>query len=119
MEFVTRPNGRLAEKDFDEERRVFRVVPKNDLIRKHLKHPTRGRMNAEGSTEWPNDQFTRRRIKEGDVTVEERAAPERRDEAQAVDRSGAKAAAPRTDKERTPTETSATVDPNRTTAPKI
>jgi hypothetical protein len=62
---------RLQEADFDEARRVVRVLPKNDEVRKYLKHPkTRVGWLAEGSTEWPNDAFTKRRIADGDVRIE-------------------------------------------------
>jgi hypothetical protein len=68
---------RLYEKDFDQGRTVVRVVPKNAELRKYLKHGvTKVGFLAEGSAEWPNDSFTRKRIKDGDVTVEEAAAPE-------------------------------------------
>lgn len=109
--------------------RVVRVVPANDMLRKYLKHGlTKVGFLAEGSAEWPNDQFTRNRIREGDVTIEEAAAPkaepapEGEGEPQAIEASGAKAGAkaskPRSDKEAPATETAATVDPNKTTAPK-
>jgi hypothetical protein len=50
-----------------------RVVPKNDELRKVLKHPTAGMAFREsGSVEWPLDNFTKRRIRDGDVTIEER-----------------------------------------------
>jgi hypothetical protein len=114
MEFVTRPNGRVVEKGFDEERRVVRVVPKNDQLRKYLKHPSRGALNAEGSTEWPNDQFTRRRIKAGDVTVEEATAREAKTD-KVIDKSGAKAAGSTTDE---PPRGDPSVDPSKTSAPK-
>ena len=107
---------RVQEKDFDESKRVVRVVPANDTLRKYLTHPTRGKMNAEGSTEWPNDQFTRRRIKEGDVTVEE-AAPPAEAKQQVIDPSGAKAGEPLKSKAAPPTETSTDVDPSKTSAP--
>jgi hypothetical protein len=62
---------RPQEKDFDEAKRVVRVVPRTPEIRKYLKHPaTRVGFLAEGSSEWPNDQFTRRRIMEGVISVE-------------------------------------------------
>jgi len=49
-----------------------RVTPKDDLIRKHIFHPRTGaRFPAEGSVEWPLDQFTKRRIRDGDVTIDE------------------------------------------------
>jgi hypothetical protein len=55
-----------------------RVLPTNDDMRRLLKHP-RGIAfpSGGGSVEWPNDNFTRRRIAEGAVTIEERAKPEK------------------------------------------
>ena len=48
----------------------IRVEPKNEDIRRVLKHP-RGMIGfrSEGSIEWPNDTFTHRRIRDGDVIV--------------------------------------------------
>lgn len=90
MDFVVRQQKQLSgrsivrEKDFDAERRVVRVVPKNDLIRKYLKHGvTKVGFLAEGSAEWPNDSFTKRRVKDGDVTIEEAASNEENNKAQA------------------------------------
>jgi hypothetical protein len=55
-----------------------RVTPKNDELRKVLKHPTTSqRFRESGSVEWPLDNFTMRRIRDGDVTIEERQAAER------------------------------------------
>jgi hypothetical protein len=123
---------RPQEKEFDERKRVVRVLPKNDEMRKYLKHGgTRVGFLAEGSVEWPNDQFTRRRLKDGDVILEggaddgeaePKAEPEpeaagQGDEAKVVEASGAKSPA-RSKKEAPPPETSAAVDPNKTTAPK-
>jgi hypothetical protein len=65
----------VQEKDFNDSRRVVRVVPKNADIRKYIKHPrTKVGFMAEGSAEWPNDTFTKRRIADGDVTIEQPAA---------------------------------------------
>jgi hypothetical protein len=52
--------------------KVLRVTPTSELIRKYIKHPiTRVGFPAEGgSCEWPNDRFTRNRIRDGDVTIE-------------------------------------------------
>src|SRR5262245_26468775 len=51
-----------------------RVVPRDDNIRKYIKHMPSGiAFPAEGSVEWPLDQFTQSRIAEGDVTIEESA----------------------------------------------
>jgi len=53
-----------------------RVLPANDQLRKLLKHPASGGFPPQGgSTEWPNDQFTKRRLRDGDITIEE-VAPE-------------------------------------------
>jgi hypothetical protein len=61
---------RMQEADFNEGRRVVRVLPRSDEIRKYLKHPaTRVGFLAEGTAEWPNDAFTKRRIRDGDVSV--------------------------------------------------
>jgi hypothetical protein len=53
-----------------------RVAPQ-EKYRKVLKHPTRGGFPAEGSVEWPDDRFTRRRLADGSVTREERAEEHR------------------------------------------
>jgi hypothetical protein len=56
-----------------------RVLPKNDAIRKHIYHPRTGaRFPAQGSVEWPLDQFTKRRIRDKDVTIEEGRADAQR-----------------------------------------
>ena len=64
---------RVFESDFNDRKRVVRVTPKNDMVRKYIKHPSNGvGFPADGSCEWPNDAFTKRRIIDGDVTVEAR-----------------------------------------------
>ena len=55
---------------------MIKVTPKNDTIRKLIKHPTAGAFRTEGSSDWPDDSFTARRIADGDVTVEEAPPPE-------------------------------------------
>ena len=60
----------------------IRVVPADDDMRRLLKHPRAGGFRSEGSIEWPNDNFTRRRLREGSVKLaeskpEERPAPRR------------------------------------------
>ena len=68
---------RHFEKGFDDVPRSVRVVPANDQLRKFLKHGvTRVGFPKQGSAEWPNDTFTHRRIKDGDVTVEKPKAKE-------------------------------------------
>jgi hypothetical protein len=50
---------------------VVQVMPKNDLIRKYLMHmPSRTKFPASGPATWPLDNFTRKRVRDGDVTVE-------------------------------------------------
>lgn len=50
----------------------MKVWPKNDEMRKILKHPAVNvAFPEEGPVEWPDDTFTHRRIMDGDVTVEE------------------------------------------------
>lgn len=49
-----------------------RVLPRDDEIRKNIQHPIGWIGFPEsGSVEWPDDGFTRRRIADGDVTLEE------------------------------------------------
>lgn len=98
MDIVIKRNAatgkeRPQERDFDEAKRVLRVVPRTDDIRKYLKHGlTKVGFLAEGASEWPNDQFTRRRIADGDISVE-RAEPEPEQEQKVIEhKSGAKAA---------------------------
>jgi hypothetical protein len=46
-----------------------RVNPRDDKIRSLMKHPASGGFLSEGSTEWPLDQFTKRRLREGAITI--------------------------------------------------
>jgi len=49
-----------------------RVLPRDTLIRKYLKHePTKIGFRDEGSVEWPLDKYTLRRLRDGDVTIEQ------------------------------------------------
>jgi hypothetical protein len=48
-----------------------RVVPANEDIRRALQHPLGYRLRSQGSTEWPLDKFTEKRIREGALTIEE------------------------------------------------
>ena len=49
----------------------MKVLPKNDDVRRVLKHPVAKGFRKQGPAEWPNDSFTARRIRDGDVTVVE------------------------------------------------
>lgn len=53
--------------------RKVRVAPANEDHRGRLAHPNAGGFRSSGSVEWPLDSFTKRRIRDGDVKVEERA----------------------------------------------
>jgi hypothetical protein len=48
-----------------------RVVPATDDLRRVLKHPRGVKFPSQGSAEWPNDKFTKRRLAEGVITLEE------------------------------------------------
>jgi hypothetical protein len=51
-----------------------RVTPTRPELRKVLRHPANNiPFGSSGSVEWPNDQFTKRRVRDGDVTIEVRA----------------------------------------------
>jgi hypothetical protein len=50
---------------------VVRVIPRDPVTRKWLKHePTKIAFRNEGSVEWPLDKFTLRRLRDGDITIE-------------------------------------------------
>jgi hypothetical protein len=47
----------------------MQVWPKNEEMRKILRHPNGVGFHPEGSVEWPDDTFTYRRLQDGDVTT--------------------------------------------------
>lgn len=53
---------------------MVKVAPRNDSVRKLLKHPGGRAFPESGAADWPDDVFTHRRILDGDVTVEEEKA---------------------------------------------
>ena len=53
----------------------MKVLPKNDDVRRVLKHPVAKGFRKQGPAEWPNDSFTARRIRDGDITVAETETP--------------------------------------------
>jgi hypothetical protein len=59
-----------------------RVVPANDEMRKILRHPRGLRFRSEGAMEWPNDRFTKRRLADGSITLEERPRDQQQDQQQ-------------------------------------
>jgi hypothetical protein len=42
-----------------------------DVMRRLLKHPSVGGFRSDGDIEWPNDTFTKRRLREGSITLVE------------------------------------------------
>ena len=52
----------------------MRVWPKNETVRKTLKHPSGAAFRQEGPGDWPDDSFTYRRIVDGDVLKEDPGA---------------------------------------------
>jgi hypothetical protein len=46
-----------------------RVEPTSDDMRRLLKHPRGGGFRSEGSVEWPDDTFTRKRLRDGDIKI--------------------------------------------------
>ena len=49
-----------------------RVTPANDDMRRVIKHPHSGNFPKTGSAEWPNDRFTKRRIADGSIKLDEK-----------------------------------------------
>jgi hypothetical protein len=47
----------------------LRVEPKNDLMRQILRHPSAGFFRGQGAAEWPDDVFTQRRLRDGDIRL--------------------------------------------------
>src|SRR5262245_15968087 len=82
VEIVTKIDPRTkrerpVEKGTEDLQRVLRLVPRDDRIRKYIKHAiTKVGFPKEGSCEWPNDQFTRNRLREGIITIEEKEEPQ-------------------------------------------
>ena len=67
-----RIKARLARKIGSYKRPGVRVVPRDDDMRRLLKHMPSGiGFRSEGSVEWPDDVFTQRRLKEGSVRLAE------------------------------------------------
>jgi hypothetical protein len=50
--------------------KTVKVTPKNDTLRKLLRHPRAGAFPKDGPAEWPDDRFTKRRLADGDISVE-------------------------------------------------
>jgi hypothetical protein len=46
----------------------IKVIPANDTMRRKLKHPSGVGFRTTGGATWPDDRFTRQRLKEGAIT---------------------------------------------------
>lgn len=60
---------------------MIHVEPKDDKMRKLIRHPVAGGFREEGGADWPEDAFTMRRLRDGDVVRAEppsKEAPVRR-----------------------------------------
>jgi hypothetical protein len=47
----------------------LRVEPATDTMRAILRHPSAGGFRGAGAAEWPDDPFTQRRLRDGDITL--------------------------------------------------
>ena len=54
--------------------RVALVDPKNEELKKFLRHPRGTDWREDGTASWPDDQFTLRRLRDGDVMLVTEAA---------------------------------------------
>lgn len=54
----------------------MKVWPKNETVRKTMRHPSVGPFRfPEGPEEWPDDSYTHRILQDGDVLTEDPATP--------------------------------------------
>jgi hypothetical protein len=58
-----------------------RISPSTEEFRKVIRHPRYGGFRSTGSISWPLDNFTRRRIRDGSVIVENGAEAQARQDA--------------------------------------
>jgi hypothetical protein len=58
---------------------TVRVVPTSDALRRVLTHPSGCKLRATGSTEWPMDKFTARRLAEGAIKIEDEKEDKKED----------------------------------------
>ena len=66
-----------------------RVHPRDEIVRRDIKHGANKRgFPMEGSVEWPFDQFTKRRLRDGTVRLESAEETQARNEQRAKDRGG-------------------------------
>ena len=54
----------------------MKVWPKTEELRKLLRHPTAGGFRTpDGHEDWPDDSFTYRLVRDGDLLTEQPGAP--------------------------------------------
>lgn len=53
----------------------MRVWPKDETARKLIKHPTAGAFREIGGADWPDDAFTFRRVRDGDLLTKAPSEP--------------------------------------------
>jgi hypothetical protein len=79
-----------------------RVVPRDDDMRRLLKHPRAGGFRSEGSLEWPNDTFTQKRLRDGSIKLAEEGQSEQPKEGQSETSQQQVEEKPRTERQRPP-----------------
>jgi len=49
----------------------MKVYALKDNVKKFIKHPSAAmQFNEDGVADWPDDQFTRRRLRDGDISLQ-------------------------------------------------
>ena len=72
QQFRTRREKKLARmRQTNTDIQVLRVEPANELMREILEHPNGTMFRARGAAEWPDDVFTQRRLRDGDIVLAE------------------------------------------------
>jgi hypothetical protein len=65
-----RKKARLAILEANKPRGLI-VEPADDDMRRVLKHPINGRFRKSGSANWPDDRYTRKRLRDGSLKLVE------------------------------------------------
>lgn len=76
----------------------MKVKARDDVIAKSIKHPSGVKFGADGTAHWPDDRFTKRRIRDGDITAVDDEAPEQGSPSRLPGRGGLKPPKPPGDK---------------------
>ena len=89
----------------------MKVWPKNDQVRKYIKHPTARGFRPEGPAEWPADVFTFRLLQDGDITTADPAGKQKPPATSSAPPPTSSAAEPQGSAHATPTEPQAPPPP--------